>query len=287
MASNVKTPTLRIPTGYEGLQRKSESRRKIADAMLQSGLSGPGPNATSWTQLLGSLAQAWAGKSMQRDADKMDAELGEKIRADYTNRLGAFYEDAKTLPKDQLVQKYQGDPMLTDALEPYKDAWAGKLKSDENLIKDGSYWKREGDIVPGSLQANDLDKSVIHDKDGNAVVNPVKVTASIASQGLQFQDGSTPTWSMADPRNPPPAAVAPSSAPAAGGDPLAGLTPEERTLLTNELARRARGGAIEGTDLVPNGDVVPVQTKPPTHVSADGRPVWEIHGKFYDNPEGK
>lgn len=274
MPSSVKTTPLMIPTGYEGLQQTAAQKRKLADAMLASGMQGPGPNATSWTQLLGSLAQTWAGKSMQNDATKLDAELADKIRSDYSQRLAGFNADAKTLDEGQMVEKYQGDSLLADALDPYKDAFAARLKDRGEIVKDGMYWKRKGDIKPGDLQANDMNSPVIYGPDGKAVLNPLKITASVASQGFPV---TNPVTSMADPRV--------SGGASGQADPLQGLTPEERDILMKELQRRAGGGAPETN--APMAPSLPVMTKPPHAVTPDGKPVWIINGKYYDNPEGK
>jgi hypothetical protein len=40
-----------LPTGYEDEQRKAESKRKLAQAMLERGLTN-NPNMQNWTQCL-------------------------------------------------------------------------------------------------------------------------------------------------------------------------------------------------------------------------------------------
>ena len=50
-----------IPNGYEQDQQAADAKRKIAQLMLQQGLSS-NPNMHSWAQVLGQLAQAWEGK---------------------------------------------------------------------------------------------------------------------------------------------------------------------------------------------------------------------------------
>ena len=61
-----------IPTGYEGLQSQAATKRKIAESLLASRMPD---NARSWAQVLGHIAEAWAGKSLQKDADKADEQV--------------------------------------------------------------------------------------------------------------------------------------------------------------------------------------------------------------------
>lgn len=130
------TPKLVIPTGFENQQTAIERRRRIADAMLERGLT-PQP-ARHVAQVLGQLAQAWAGKSLQRDADKMQTSLNDDIRGSFQAKLTAFAMDEAKVKSGEmsahdLVQKYRSDPMLESALEPYSKAMDARMTADQRV----------------------------------------------------------------------------------------------------------------------------------------------------------
>lgn len=169
-----------IPTGYEQQQLTAASKRKLADAMLERGLA-PDPNMVSWAQVLGHMAQAWAGKSMQKDADKMDADVRSQILGDYNNKRAAFLADSQTLSPQQLVEKYGNEPLLQNDLKPYADAFASGLKDQGELTNFGGRMVRKGDAV--GQYANDPNKMVFVGPNGQTSLNPVAVTAAGISSG--------------------------------------------------------------------------------------------------------
>lgn len=258
-------PTLVIPTGYETQQRKAASKRKLAEAMLARGMETQ-PNMTSWTQVLGQLAQAWAGKSMQRDADKTDSEVNNLIREDYTRKRGGFLTDAQTMQPMQLIEKYGGDPMLEDELKPYREAHQTALTGREKLIDyNGKVGVRLGDVAGG--YNNDPNQSV-HVVDNQMVVNPVKVAAGVAAQGLPLADKqgrmmyqTTAPMPGSAPSMPVGLAAPPSGA--AMPQPMRPNIPMGNPLDPNVGAVRSPDGIIEG------------------------KPYWVINGRYFDNPEGK
>lgn len=254
-----------IPTGYEQQQLAAASKRKLADAMLQQGLA-PDPNMVSWTQMLGHLAQAWAGKSMQNDADKLDADVRSKILSDYNARRTGFLADSRTMDPQQLVEKYGNDPMLQNDLKPYEDAFAAGLKQNNELTSFGGRMVRKGDVV--GQYANDPNKMIFVEPDGQTRLNPVAVTAAAVSSG-----NIVPTKGYAYEGRMP------------GANPnlvdTTGLNDNERAIMLQELARR-KGLSAEARAYQQTNPLNP----PPSGV-VNGKPYWEIQGKFYDNPEGK
>jgi hypothetical protein len=124
-----KGQTPYIPTGYEGLQQGVARKRKIADALMQQGLEGPGSGARSWAQLLGSMAQAWAGKSIQKDADKAEAEVNQKIQAAMLDARQKF-DAARTAGTSQedLYGLARSSPFLSDEASMLGDVIEAKLK---------------------------------------------------------------------------------------------------------------------------------------------------------------
>jgi len=130
MANRGQTPY--IPTGYEGLEQSVQRKRKIADALMAQGLQGPGAGARSWAQLLGSLAQTWAGKSIQKDADKEQSEIDAKRQAAVQEANAAFEADlAAGAQPSQIVQKYGSNPWLKERMKPFEDAMAQGLKNQQ------------------------------------------------------------------------------------------------------------------------------------------------------------
>ncbi len=132
LANRGQTPY--IPTGYEGLQSSVRRKRQIGEALMQQGLAGPGNNVRSWAQVLGSLAQTWAGKSIQKDADKEEASIAEKIKAEVAQANQAFEADVQAGADPQtLVQKYGGNPWLKERLDPYEKALVTGLTNKQEF----------------------------------------------------------------------------------------------------------------------------------------------------------
>lgn len=139
MAEEKKTPLLAnrgqtpyIPTGYEGLEQSVQRKRKIADALMAQGLQGPGAGARSWAQLLGSLAQTWAGKSIQKDADKEQADIDAKRQAAVQEANAAFEADmAAGLAPTEMVRKYGSNPWTKDRIKPFEDAMSKGLENQQ------------------------------------------------------------------------------------------------------------------------------------------------------------
>lgn len=158
MFEDKKTPVLAnkgqtpyIPTGYEGLQSSVQRKRKIADALMAQGLQGPGPNARSWAQLLGSLAQTWAGKSIQKDADKEEASIQEKIKADVMSANQGFEADiASGLGPKELVQKWGGNQWLKERLDPYEKALQQGLENEQTFGDPIDMQDAQGNWVTGA-----------------------------------------------------------------------------------------------------------------------------------------
>jgi hypothetical protein len=91
MKPTVNLPKIAIPTGYEQQQRDAATKRRLAEAMLGQGLS-PIQNGTNYAQLFGQLAQAYAGKKLNKDATGLETGLQQQIQQDFTTQRGAFQE---------------------------------------------------------------------------------------------------------------------------------------------------------------------------------------------------
>lgn len=174
-------PQITIPTGYEQLQRAAASKRKLAETMLSQGLA-PDNNMQSWAQVLGHWAQTWAGKSMQKDADKMDTDVASKVLQDYqTKRQALQAAVAGGATPQQITEQFGNEPLLAEDLKPYSEAFASGLKQNGELTNFGGRMVRKGDVV--GQYANDPNKMVFVNPDGSTQLNPVAVTAAGISSG--------------------------------------------------------------------------------------------------------
>jgi hypothetical protein len=279
-----------LPTGYENEQRKAEHKRKLAELMLEKGLTN-NPNMQNWTQVLGQLASAYAGMRLDKKADALDSDVNSRMLADYTKRKGDF--DTATgggnVDPTAIVRRFSGDPMLEAQLKPYIDAMSHRLSQQEDIVKTPTTYARQGDLVGKPIF--DPNAAVIPDGQGGFTVNPVRRTAALEAQGYGLGPA---VESMPDPTgggNPLPPAMSPPQAAGmadSGGLNLNLLSPEERQIMSAELARRAgQGGTatLQNNTHIPMGNPLTAQRAPAGVVN--GKPYWLINGIPYDNPEGK
>lgn len=198
-------PTLVLPTGYERQAATIAMKRKLAEAMLKQGIN-PERMPVHWAQVLGQWAQAWAGKSMDKEAARMEDDLSDQKLRDYQQVMGQFEEDAKTLSPEQMVGKYRSNPWTQDALKPFSDAYGKGIEKKEEI------------------KTFNPSNRVIFDPSTNSfVVNPLWVAGNAASQGLPTEGYATSLPATGLPGQQPqptmPAAPAPT-APANPGTPV-------------------------------------------------------------------
>lgn len=187
MAGNVAKPQLVIPTQYAPQQQSIAQKRKLAEAMLGQGLAND-PNMNNWAQVLGKLAQTWAGKSMDTDATKAEGVLNQTIFDDYQRRRGNFNTQTAGMSPQQVVQTFGSDPMLVEDVKPYRDAMARALTEREDLRDfGGRVGVRTGDVM-GRFN-NDPNKDIIMGPDGQMMINPVKATSNALSSGSLVLEG--------------------------------------------------------------------------------------------------
>lgn len=296
----MQMPNLQMPTGYEEQQRKIALRRKLAQMMFEQGMGGDRAR-TPW-DALAKIAQTGAGVLHEKRATKKEGQLGEQIKADFNTKRQALLADVQAgVPPQQLMAKYGADPMLGGELEPFRDAYASGLKNREDLVQSGMGFTSKGDVMSGRAQLQSKPTDKVLSVGDQWMANPVAVSADLASNPLPPGAEVTGlTNSMPNPyanQQPP---VSPSGAvgagPSAGSQPAGGLdlsrlSPEEKQILQNELARRAGGGAS-----IPSGNPLDpgLASKPPMGMpgvappkTIGGKQYWNINGKWYDNPEGR
>ena len=215
MANKGQTPY--IPTGYESLQGSVARKRRIGEALMQQGMAGPQGDVRSWAQLLGSLAQTWAGKSIQKDADKEEASIQEQIKQEVARANQGFEADlAAGLEPAQLVQKWGSNQWLRSRLDPYEKALGEGLKNKQEynapvemlgpdnkpvtvqMNKAGEARPIAGGFslppvitnvndvavalqrqTPGTVLPQNLTEAVIRGPDGKPVVNPEALSAKV------------------------------------------------------------------------------------------------------------
>lgn len=291
-----KLPAIVIPTGYESDQVKAANKRKLAQMMLEKGLSSPG-GMQSWLQVLGQLGSTAAGLRMNKQADDMDEGTNKRILADYVGQLSEFHNDEKTMAPKELVAKYRDKPFLEDALKPYTEAMTARLRDKGDMVNINGTYVDKGSMQAGGHAPTDPNAGVIRDASGNLVENMVRRNAALHAQGYGLGD---PATTMPDPGAPngpaapvsgtvggqtPPMGGAP--APSGDGLDLSLLSADERGIMQRELQRRAaNGGAFQPPNPnVPLGSPLTAQRAPAGIVA--GKPYWLINGVPYDNPEGK
>lgn len=250
-------PTLVIPTGFESQQREIERKRAIAKAILEQGMATD-TSMTSPLQVLGKFAQTWAGSSMGRDAEKKATGLDQEILTSYLGKQTEFQNDVKTMPPEQIVAKWQKDPMMSEQIKPFVETMTAKMKQDQTLVRNGPQWSRMGGLEGTMIPSGPGDDIIV--ENGQAKINPLKLTRDMAAQG--FPMGGTDPTAIQNP-------VTSMPWPMAGGGQGQGQPPAP-------MAPPRGPGATEGMGS-PQGNVKII----------GGQPYYNINGKWYDNPEGR
>jgi hypothetical protein len=275
-----------LPTGYETDQRKIARREAIAQALLSRGMQTD-PNMRSWTQVLGQVGTAAAGKFAARRSDKDAAALDARMLNDYRTAAAGFSSDASGTPDPQaMIDKYGSNAMLQDDLAPYRDALKERITGREKVVHTPTGYQKQTDVL--GKPEFDPNAGVIPDGNGGYMVNPAHTTAALLAQGFTpggAAAGYQPT--IQDPTKTPPIAANPMAANSAGMMDVGGLSAEERQILQNELARRAGGGSpqLQTDTHTPMGSPLSARRAPAG--IANGKPYWLINGIPYDNPEGR
>ena len=180
LAPTANLAKITIPTGYEQQQLASASKRKLAEAMLSQGIA-PDDHMVSWAQVLGHLAQTWAGKSMQHDADKMDGDIRSTILKDYQTKRSAFLQDSQTMAPKDLVAKYGNEPLLQEDLKPYAEAFGSNLKNAGEYTNFGGQRMTNAQAA-GAGYDNDPNKPVQVGPDGQLTINaPYALAQGVAN----------------------------------------------------------------------------------------------------------
>lgn len=207
-----------IPSGYESEQEKIALRRRLAEAFLNRGMQGEGRYGSP-LQVLGDLAQELAGVHMEHQASNENAQLGTHIREDYQKKISDFYFDVNSgMSPQALVEKYQGDPMLEDALKPYVAAHQAALVNREDLGQYGNTIERKGDFIGKPIPSKPTD-AVIQLPNGNWAVNPLAMAVRAYSNPAYVADPSKLPSEMPNPYGPSvaPLSVTPGSVQAPAG----------------------------------------------------------------------
>ena len=293
---------VQIPTGYESEQAKIALKRKLAQALLERGLS-PNRGMISPLEALGGVAQAAAGQFLEKRADKLEGKLGERMLGDYQSEHDALQAAiASGAGPDEIAKTFGGarHPLIADEVKPYENAYSKRLENLEGIREVGGTYGRVGDYVGKDIGGKGLPvppdpNKPVFVENGMMVPNQSWIYAHAATQPgaldpSQISPVNPYPGAAAAPAPgqlpPPPAggASATSLAPSpAGGDiDLSLLNPEERKILQSEIARR-KGLPPEARSLPMGNPLKP----PPSGVLPNGKPYWMVNGQPYDNPEGR
>lgn len=268
MPTQVKTPQIFLPTGYESLQLQAEQKHRLAQRLLDSSYGQQAP-MSSYTQLLGQLAEAFVGRRAEKKADALDLDIKTRMGEDYRNKSKTFYTDAQVMRPDELIAKWSTDPMMADLLDPYKDAYAQGLKEKEGHTTFGGQWMRKGDIKEGAFDNKPTDRVIgVNGPNGPTwQINPTAITANIASLGTEVKD---PVMSMPAPgvSTTPGLTSMPQGAPPAQPQEDSGalLTPEAWTGAVNAL------GSTAAADWIRRNPSIKIKVNSPADVQRLGLP---------------
>lgn len=265
------------------MQSKAASKRKIAEALLAQGLQGPGPNARSWAQVLGSIAQAWAGKSLQKDADKADEQVRQaQLQANAVVQSGIEADAQSGMTPHELKLKWGGNPLAAERLKQF----------DQPLTNVNGTFVNTQNVREGSLAPQDPNALVHVRPDGGSDINVPRVVAGAASAGMPLTDASgkpMPTHYPA-PGGPPPMGI---NAPVVKA--LMGQQPPVQMAPQSLLEGWTKGPETMGGQAAADASFAAQQPRFEVNAAGtqevkklpDGRMAYKINGEWYDNPEGK
>lgn len=187
MTGKIAGPTLNIPAGHEHQQREITRRNELAQAMLSQGLRQD-DNMISPLQVLGHWAQALAGRSMQKDSDKLQNTLDEQVRNDYSSRMEKLIATMTGGGSDpsQAGMTAAIDPILagTPLGEVAIDRMKQNMTQGDKFTTFGGRHMRQGDIPLGAYD-NKPDSQVWVSPEGRAQLNPLIETLTAIKAGRQ------------------------------------------------------------------------------------------------------
>ena len=187
-SSPLANPKIILPTGFESQQLSIQRKREIAQIMLEKGLSDD-PHMQNWMQVLGHMAQDWAGKSGLKEADQGQADMNTQIRQRYSDSLDQLHDMTSSLdmtkPENlrKVVELTDRNPMLAEQGKIYSAALQKVMETDAQVENANNIYSRKGAIV-GQTEHGKPGDHVQLDAAGNPVVNKTAMVAAQAAQGL-------------------------------------------------------------------------------------------------------
>lgn len=253
------------------MQSQAATKRKIAEALLAAKMPD---NARSWAQVLGHIAETWAGKSLQKDADKLEQQVREQQMQAAAVANQAYEADlAAGMPWSERSRKHGANPFLQE-----------RLKLDDHPLENvnGIATDMRG-TRPGALLPQSPSADVLRDPQGNLVVNAAKVASTRAATGLPTDPGN-PTGTFPDINKYAPQGQAPDPVVGAlmGQQPLVQMAPQSLM----DSWTKGPETVLSNPKLAPRFEVNAAGTQEVKKLP-DGRMAYKINGEWYDNPEGK
>ena len=191
-APTLNLTKLNVGTGFEQQQAMAAAKQKLAEAMLQKGLESE--QMVSPLQVLGHLAQSYAGKNLQNQAIGDQAKVAQSLR-EARQQLGneVFTKVRAGATPEQIFQEYGANPLVADLIKPQADAYAEGLKGDQGITELNGRFVRKGQAV-GQIN-NDPNHPVLQGQNGELSLNWPYVTSQVAAHGNPLQglaaDGKT------------------------------------------------------------------------------------------------
>jgi len=256
------------PTGFEAQTAEALMRQKLAETMLGQALTQH-DDYKSWLQPVAQIFQAWAGKSMEKDATKQQADILAQQTAAYRDSQAELAKDLQGgMSSTELWSKYGSNPLLEEDLKPVVAGITRQQQQNNTWMMDGPYHVRGSDLQSGQMKAPDYQSdTLVPDEAGqNLVLNGPAIAGKVAAQGLPLADEKgTPLYQ--------------TSRPLPSYDSI-------RQAMQSQLAPQGSQQILEGARQEGRA-IRGATTAAPIYDHATGRTYYNINGRIFDNPEGK
>ena len=181
-----------------GLQASVARKRKLAEALAELGLKGSGQPYTSWSQVLGQLAQALVSNQLGRRADVDQQKVYDTTASGAREALRVFQDPNSTPEQRADAQARYGEYFPDIATKPIEAAAVDKAVPNWDISTGTAINKDDltaGQSIPRSSSEVMNDK-IIKGPDGRWQLNPAllnyDVATNLARGGYPMDPASIP-----------------------------------------------------------------------------------------------
>ena len=161
------------------LQQRAARKRKMAEVLLKLGLQQQ--NYVHPMQVVGQLAQAWAGNMMDKSAEKDNSAIL-KVLKDQTNQdLTTVMAPNVTEPEIAAAMTRSGDYLPDYVTDPLKSARSERMNWEARMrpVVHGNIVYDQRKMVPGQVVAGDPNSLVQRLPSGDLAINPTAFAANL------------------------------------------------------------------------------------------------------------